>query len=215
MASAARFAAITRSAGLPVRPKRKMSWRAFINALSRPANDSSPSLPAPSFTISVLLSKWFMAISSIIDAKEGVSQKQLRQHLGLGSCQPAWHCDSPHLRGDAVEIFLLLMEILNPPNWGKMPGEMLRSCCNECLAALVLAAPPVFVLLPFLGAPLVHVHVFSVSIVLPPDIAIVSMRPATRSNYGSSQYGCKQKRNELPEQRAHSSPFRTIRTLGC
>lgn len=77
---------------------------------------------------------------------------------------------------------------------------------NESLAVL---APPVFVLPPFLGIPPVHVHVLSMSIVLPPDIAIVfgvAIRPATRSNYRSRQQGCKQKRNELPEQRAHSSP---------
>jgi transposase-like protein len=37
------------------------------------------------------LSKWFMAISFIMDAKKGVSAKQLQQHLGLGSYQTAWH----------------------------------------------------------------------------------------------------------------------------
>jgi transposase-like protein len=39
----------------------------------------------------VPLSKWFMAISLIVDAKKGVSAKQLQQHLGLGSYQTAWH----------------------------------------------------------------------------------------------------------------------------
>jgi len=37
------------------------------------------------------LSKWFMAISLIMDAKKGLSAKQLQQHLGLGSYQTAWH----------------------------------------------------------------------------------------------------------------------------
>jgi hypothetical protein len=37
------------------------------------------------------LSKWFMAISLIVDAKKGISAKQLQQHLGLGSYQTAWH----------------------------------------------------------------------------------------------------------------------------
>lgn len=37
------------------------------------------------------LSKWFMAISLIMDAKKGISAKQLQQHLGLGSYQTAWH----------------------------------------------------------------------------------------------------------------------------
>jgi transposase-like protein len=39
----------------------------------------------------VPLSKWFMAISLVIDAKKGLSAKQLQQHLGLGSYQTAWH----------------------------------------------------------------------------------------------------------------------------
>jgi len=37
------------------------------------------------------LSKWFLAISLIMDAKKGISAKQLQQHLGLGSYQTAWH----------------------------------------------------------------------------------------------------------------------------
>jgi hypothetical protein len=39
----------------------------------------------------VPLSKWFLAISLIMDAKKGISAKQLQQHLGLGSYQTAWH----------------------------------------------------------------------------------------------------------------------------
>jgi hypothetical protein len=37
------------------------------------------------------LTKWFMAISIIMDAKKGISALQLKQHLGLGSYQTAWH----------------------------------------------------------------------------------------------------------------------------
>jgi hypothetical protein len=37
------------------------------------------------------LAKWFMAISIIMDAKKGISALQLKQHLGLGSYQTAWH----------------------------------------------------------------------------------------------------------------------------
>ncbi len=39
----------------------------------------------------VPLSKWFMAISLIMDAKKGLSALQLKQHLGLGFYQTAWH----------------------------------------------------------------------------------------------------------------------------
>lgn len=37
------------------------------------------------------LAKWFIAISLVMDAKKGMSAKQLQQHLGLGSYQTAWH----------------------------------------------------------------------------------------------------------------------------
>jgi transposase-like protein len=37
------------------------------------------------------LSKWFVAISLVMDAKKGMSAKQLQEHLGLGSYQTAWH----------------------------------------------------------------------------------------------------------------------------
>jgi len=39
----------------------------------------------------VPLSKWFMAINLIMDAKKGLSAMQLQRHLGLGSYQTAWH----------------------------------------------------------------------------------------------------------------------------
>lgn len=37
------------------------------------------------------LSKWFLAISLVMDSKKGMSAKQLQTHLGLGSYQSAWH----------------------------------------------------------------------------------------------------------------------------
>jgi transposase-like protein len=37
------------------------------------------------------LRTWFMAITLVMDAKKGISAKQLQQHLGLGSYQTAWH----------------------------------------------------------------------------------------------------------------------------
>lgn len=62
------------------------------------------------------LSKWFMAISLIMDAKKGLSAKQLQRHLGLGSYQTAWHMthrireamgnppDDPSLLSGTVEM---------------------------------------------------------------------------------------------------------------
>ncbi len=35
--------------------------------------------------------KWFMAVSLVMDAKKGMSAKQIQQHLGIGSYQTAWH----------------------------------------------------------------------------------------------------------------------------
>lgn len=37
------------------------------------------------------LTKWFLAASLVMDAKKGMSAKQLQRHLGLKSYQTAWH----------------------------------------------------------------------------------------------------------------------------
>jgi transposase-like protein len=37
------------------------------------------------------LHKWFMALALVLDAKKGMSAKQLQQHLGIGSYRTAWY----------------------------------------------------------------------------------------------------------------------------
>lgn len=37
------------------------------------------------------LHKWFLAMALVLDAKKGMSAKQLQQHLGLGSYRTAWY----------------------------------------------------------------------------------------------------------------------------
>src|SRR5213595_2531829 len=37
------------------------------------------------------LSKWFMALALIVDAKKGMSAKQLQRHLQIGSYRTAWY----------------------------------------------------------------------------------------------------------------------------
>jgi transposase-like protein len=37
------------------------------------------------------LHKWFMAIALIVDAKKGISAKQVQKHLGIGSYKTAWY----------------------------------------------------------------------------------------------------------------------------
>lgn len=37
------------------------------------------------------LTKWFMAIALIVDAKKGISAKQVQAHLGIGSYKTAWY----------------------------------------------------------------------------------------------------------------------------
>jgi transposase-like protein len=39
----------------------------------------------------VPLHKWFMALALVLDAKKGMSAKQLQAHLGLGSYRTAWY----------------------------------------------------------------------------------------------------------------------------
>jgi hypothetical protein len=37
------------------------------------------------------LTKWFLAVALIADAKKGVSANQLKRHLGIGSYKTAWY----------------------------------------------------------------------------------------------------------------------------
>ncbi len=37
------------------------------------------------------LTKWFMALAIVVDAKKGISANQLKQHLGIGSYKTAWY----------------------------------------------------------------------------------------------------------------------------
>ena len=37
------------------------------------------------------LTKWFLAIALVVDAKKGMSAKQLQEHLGIGSYRTAWY----------------------------------------------------------------------------------------------------------------------------
>lgn len=37
------------------------------------------------------LTKWFMALALVLDAKKGISSKQLQNHLGIGSYKTAWY----------------------------------------------------------------------------------------------------------------------------
>ena len=37
------------------------------------------------------LTKWFMAIAIVVDAKKGISANQLKEHLGIGSYRTAWY----------------------------------------------------------------------------------------------------------------------------
>ena len=37
------------------------------------------------------LHKWFLAMALVVDAKKGMSAKQLQQHLGIGSYRTAWY----------------------------------------------------------------------------------------------------------------------------
>jgi transposase-like protein len=50
------------------------------------------------------LTKWFMAIAIVMDAKKGMSALQLQQHLGIGSYRTAWYMVH-RIRKAMVELF--------------------------------------------------------------------------------------------------------------
>ena len=49
------------------------------------------------------LSKWFMAVALVMDAKKGISAKQLQEHLGIGSYKTAWYMCHRIRKAMAVE----------------------------------------------------------------------------------------------------------------
>src|SRR5438034_3165486 len=50
------------------------------------------------------LTKWFMALAIVMDAKKGMSANQLEQHLGIGSYRTAWYMVH-RIRKAMVELF--------------------------------------------------------------------------------------------------------------
>ncbi|MGB8013632.1 MAG: IS1595 family transposase [Terriglobales bacterium] len=50
------------------------------------------------------LTKWFMAIAIVMDAKKGMSALQLQQHLGIGSYRTAWYMVH-RIRKAMVDLF--------------------------------------------------------------------------------------------------------------
>lgn len=50
------------------------------------------------------LSKWFMAVAIVMDAKNGMSALQLQQHLGIGSYRTAWYMVH-RIRKAMVDLF--------------------------------------------------------------------------------------------------------------
>src|SRR6266568_4123718 len=65
------------------------------------------------------LTKWFMALAIVMDAKKGMSANQLKQHLGIGSYRTAWYMVH-RIRKAMVELSL-----------GKLSGivELARNIC--------------------------------------------------------------------------------------
>ena len=51
------------------------------------------------------LTKWFMALAIVMDAKKGMSANQLKQHLGIGSYRTAWYMVH-RIRKTMVELSL-------------------------------------------------------------------------------------------------------------
>jgi transposase-like protein len=92
-----RISKITRKAGTVTRGKtageaRKNRRTRIYQCLEETCKQQFSATAGTIFNDSHLpLTKWFMALALIVDAKKGMSAKQLQQHLGIGSYRTAWY----------------------------------------------------------------------------------------------------------------------------
>jgi len=81
-----RFSRITRKS------KSKNKRTRIYQCLENTCNQQFSATSGTIFSDSHLpLTKWFMALALIVDAKKSISANQLKQHLGIGSYRTAWY----------------------------------------------------------------------------------------------------------------------------
>ena len=76
------------------------------------------------------LTKWFLALALIVDAKKSISAKQLQQHLGIGSYKTAWymaHRLRKSMENKHAEEFSGIIEMDETYSGGKMRGKGVRA----------------------------------------------------------------------------------------
>jgi len=92
-----RISKITRKAGTVTRGKtegeaRKNRRTRIYQCLEETCKQQFSATAGTIFNDSHLpLTKWFMALALIVDAKKSISANQLKQHLGIGSYRTAWY----------------------------------------------------------------------------------------------------------------------------
>ncbi len=95
--SCERISKITRRTGIVTRGKTKGEERRnqrtrIYQCLEETCKQQFSATSGTIFNDSHLpLTKWFMALALIVDAKKSISAKQLQQHLGIGSYRTAWY----------------------------------------------------------------------------------------------------------------------------
>lgn len=66
--------------------------KCVVNKAGKEINNQFSATAGTIFNDSHLpLTKWFMAMAIIVDAKKSISAKQLQEHLGIGSYKTAWY----------------------------------------------------------------------------------------------------------------------------
>jgi transposase-like protein len=100
-----RLSVITRTVDeTKTRKEKKQNKRTRLYACLECGKRFTPTVGTVFASSHLPLTKWFMAIAIVMDAKKGMSALQLQQHLGIGSYRTAWFMVH-RVRKAMVELF--------------------------------------------------------------------------------------------------------------
>jgi len=88
----AKLSLITRTVDpTKTRSEKKQNKRTRLYACLECGKRFTPTVGTIFHSSHLPLTKWFMALAIVMDAKKGMSANQLKQHLGIGSYRTAWY----------------------------------------------------------------------------------------------------------------------------